>query len=219
MNKLTILRLSKVSILRQCPCFFLETIMQRSREKTISKSGWIWSTVRRTHPWAEKESSALDFDPVILVTLGQNEIDHHFHYAKKKSCQELVPPFPILKRWVCGTMHQIRIVNVLGESKGLLFTDLPLKKNQSQVVKSFWEDSILDYPSFNLILFGWISSQKTPIGSIHFLKPTRKFHFPFSSLWDKVLGCNVEGFHVLDIEQKSEACKTKKKHITWRWLM
>ena len=60
--------------------------------------------------------------------------------------------------------------------------------------------------------------KKPQNGSIHFSQPTRKFHFPFSSLWDKVLGCNVEGFHVLDIEQKSEACKTKKKHMAMAYV-
>ena len=133
MNKLTILRLSKVSILRQCLCFFLETIMQRSREKNNLQKRMNMIHSPQTHILfsRKRKQRSLILTRWILVTLGQNEIDHHFHYAKKIRAKSWCrAKIRISKRW---NMWQPKTPNphcsCFGVNKqGLLFTDLPLKK-------------------------------------------------------------------------------------------
>ena len=135
---------------------------------------------------------------------GQHEIDHHFHYAKK-----IVPRVGAAPKsesqnvGTCGNQkHQIRIVHVLG------WIDRDYCSPTSHWKKSKSSHSgrmkNLRLPVMkNLILFGW----KLPRNAhrIHnFLSPLGNSIFR-ASLWDKVLGCNVEGFHVLDIEHVKHA--------------
>ena len=136
--------------------FFLKRSCKDPGKKTIAKNKMNMIHSPQTHIlFSRKRKQRTWFWPGDFGDSGAKWNRSPFPLCKKKSCQELVPPFPNLKRWVCGTMHQIRIVNVFGWIKGIIVHQPPIEKNQSQVVKSFWEDSILDYPSFNFILFGW----------------------------------------------------------------
>lgn len=169
----------------------------------------------------KKKATQLDFDPVDFGDSGgKMRVKSPFPLCKKKIVPRVgTPPKSESQNvGVCGTMHQIRIVNVFGWIKGIIVHQPPIEKIQSQVVKSFWEDSILDYPSFNLILFGWRSSPKNPKTDPYiFLSPLGNsiFHFPASEtkFWAATLKVSMSW------TSNKKVKHAKQKKSTWRWLM